>query len=67
MEEGVDEDSGDLRHREPGQSTWMLKVDAGGHQILHILLLLSNYCSHLTDDEIGLSWLRGGLSPPPQL
>lgn len=67
MEERVDEDSGDLRPRESGQSTWTLNVDTGGHQTLHVLLPLSNYCSHVTDNEIRLSWLRGGLPPPPQL
>lgn len=36
-----------MGQRELRQSTRMLKVDTGGHQILHILVLSSNYCSHL--------------------
>lgn len=43
---------------------WTLKVSVEGDQILYSLPLLSNYCSPLTDDDIGLSWLHGRHPPP---
>lgn len=43
----------DPRPSKPGMNRWTLKADTRDHQTLYILLLVSNYCSHLTNDTEG--------------